>query len=97
GLGLGAYLNQGSSFNDMPMVMSAIFLILLVGVGIELIVSARYIDRTTTHWYDEVGVLVHADNDLLPAINRVAVAIGQRRFVVTDVTAGRTRAFAQSD
>ncbi|GAB3875725.1 ABC transporter permease [Kibdelosporangium lantanae] len=38
GLGLGAYLNQGSSFNDMPMVMSAIFLILLVGVGIELIV-----------------------------------------------------------
>ncbi|GAB3902374.1 hypothetical protein GCM10029964_092750 [Kibdelosporangium lantanae] len=61
------------------------------------IVSARYIDRTTTHWYDEVGVLVHADNDLLPAINRVAVAIGQRRFVVTDVTAGRTRAFAQSD
>jgi NitT/TauT family transport system permease protein len=38
GLGLGAYLNQGSSFNDMPTVMAAIFLILLVGVGIELLV-----------------------------------------------------------
>ncbi|WP_370947487.1 ABC transporter permease [Amycolatopsis sp. cg5] len=38
GIGLGAYLNQGSSFNDMPTVMAAIFLILLVGVGIELIV-----------------------------------------------------------
>jgi len=38
GLGLGAYLNQGSSYNDMPTVMAAIFLILLVGVGIELLV-----------------------------------------------------------
>src|SRR5437588_7840059 len=44
GLGLGAYLNQGSSFNDMPMVMAAIFLILLVGVGIELVVF-RPIER----------------------------------------------------
>jgi NitT/TauT family transport system permease protein len=38
GLGLGAYLNQGSSFNDMSMVMAAILLILLVGIGIELLV-----------------------------------------------------------
>jgi NitT/TauT family transport system permease protein len=38
GLGLGAYLNQGSSYNDMAMVMAAIFLILLVGIGIELLV-----------------------------------------------------------
>jgi NitT/TauT family transport system permease protein len=45
GLGLGAYLNQGSSFNDMSMVMAAIFLILLVGVGIELLVF-RPIERT---------------------------------------------------
>ncbi|ANN19952.1 sulfate ABC transporter permease [Amycolatopsis orientalis] len=38
GKGLGAYLNEGSSFNSMEAVISAIFLILLVGVGIELIV-----------------------------------------------------------
>jgi NitT/TauT family transport system permease protein len=44
GLGLGAYLNQGSSFNDMPMVLAAIFLILLVGIGIELLVF-RPIER----------------------------------------------------
>ncbi|MEC3977615.1 ABC transporter permease [Amycolatopsis sp. H20-H5] len=36
GTGLGTYLNQGSSFNSMPAVIAAIFLILLVGVGIEL-------------------------------------------------------------
>jgi NitT/TauT family transport system permease protein len=44
GLGLGAYLNEGSSFNDMPTVLAAIFLILLVGIGIELIVF-RPIER----------------------------------------------------
>ncbi|MBB5855802.1 ABC transporter permease [Amycolatopsis umgeniensis] len=38
GKGLGAYLNEGSSFNSMEGVISAIFLILLVGVGIELLV-----------------------------------------------------------
>jgi NitT/TauT family transport system permease protein len=36
GVGLGAYLEQGSNFNNMPMVIAAIFLILLVGIGIEL-------------------------------------------------------------
>jgi sulfonate transport system permease protein len=38
GFGLGAYLKQGSDFNDMPSVIAAIFLILLVGIGIELLV-----------------------------------------------------------
>jgi NitT/TauT family transport system permease protein len=38
GIGLGAYLNQGSSFNSMTTVIAAIFLILLVGVGIDLAV-----------------------------------------------------------
>ena len=38
GLGLGAYLDQGRSFSDMPTVLSAIFLILFVGVGIDLLV-----------------------------------------------------------
>jgi NitT/TauT family transport system permease protein len=38
GVGLGTYLEDGSSFNNMQGVIAAIFLILLVGVGIELIV-----------------------------------------------------------
>jgi NitT/TauT family transport system permease protein len=38
GIGLGAYLKEGSDFNSMPGVIAAIFLILLVGVGIELLV-----------------------------------------------------------
>jgi NitT/TauT family transport system permease protein len=38
GEGLGAYLKHGSDFNSMPTVIAAIFLILLVGVGIELLV-----------------------------------------------------------
>ncbi|MEU3269735.1 ABC transporter permease [Saccharomonospora sp. NPDC006951] len=38
GIGLGAYLSQGQDFNDMPKVLAAIFLILIVGVGIDLLV-----------------------------------------------------------
>jgi NitT/TauT family transport system permease protein len=38
GKGLGAYLEDGRSLNDMPTVISAIVLILIVGVGIELLV-----------------------------------------------------------
>ncbi|MEU6644029.1 ABC transporter permease [Saccharomonospora sp. NPDC046836] len=38
GIGLGAYLSHGQNFNDMPKVLAAIFLILLVGVGIDLLV-----------------------------------------------------------
>ena len=38
GFGLGAFLKQGSDFNDMPSVIAAIFLILIVGIGIELLV-----------------------------------------------------------
>lgn len=37
GFGLGAYLNQGQSLSDMPSVMAAIILILIVGIGVELI------------------------------------------------------------
>jgi NitT/TauT family transport system permease protein len=44
GFGLGAYLKQGSDFNDMPTVIAAIFLILIVGIGIELLVF-RPIER----------------------------------------------------
>ncbi|AIJ21977.1 MULTISPECIES: ABC transporter permease [Amycolatopsis] len=38
GKGLGAYLDDGRFLNDMSTVIAAIFLILLVGVGIELLV-----------------------------------------------------------
>jgi NitT/TauT family transport system permease protein len=44
GFGLGAYLKQGSDFSDMPGVIAAIFLILIVGIGIELLVF-RPIER----------------------------------------------------
>src|SRR5918992_2198736 len=44
GIGLGAYLKEGSDFNSMPGVIAAIFLILLVGIGIELLVF-RPIER----------------------------------------------------
>jgi NitT/TauT family transport system permease protein len=38
GTGLGQFLHNGSSLNDMSMVMAAILLIFFVGVGIELLV-----------------------------------------------------------
>jgi len=38
GIGLGAYLEEGSNLNNMPKVIAAIFLILIVGIGIELLV-----------------------------------------------------------
>jgi NitT/TauT family transport system permease protein len=44
GVGLGAYLEEGSNLNSMPMVIAAIFLILLVGIGIELLIF-RPIER----------------------------------------------------
>ena len=37
GFGLGAFLDNGRQLSDMPMVMAAIFMILLVGIGIELL------------------------------------------------------------
>ncbi|MFI9380183.1 ABC transporter permease [Kutzneria sp. NPDC052558] len=38
GKGLGAFLEDGRALSDMPTVIAAIFLILLVGIGIELLV-----------------------------------------------------------
>jgi len=45
GFGLGAFLDQGRALSDMPMVMAAIFLILLVGIGIELM-AFRPLERS---------------------------------------------------
>ncbi len=44
GIGLGTYLKHGSDFNSMPGVIAAILLILLVGVGVELL-GFRPIER----------------------------------------------------
>ena len=38
GEGLGQYLQNGQSLSDMPTVIAAIVLILLVGIGVELLV-----------------------------------------------------------
>ncbi|MFC5951858.1 ABC transporter permease [Pseudonocardia lutea] len=38
GVGLGAYLKDGSDFNDIAGVFSAVLLILVVGIGVELLV-----------------------------------------------------------
>jgi len=40
GLGLGGYLDIGRELNDMSWVLSGIFLILVVGIAVELIVFA---------------------------------------------------------
>src|SRR5215207_7001161 len=45
GFGLGAFLDSGRSLSDMPMVMAAIFLILILGIGIELLVF-RPVERS---------------------------------------------------
>lgn len=37
GYGLGQLMNQGRDLGDMPMMLTAVFLILLVGIGIELL------------------------------------------------------------
>jgi NitT/TauT family transport system permease protein len=48
GQGLGQYLENGRSFSDMPTVMAAIILILLVGIGIDLLVF-RPLERYVLH------------------------------------------------
>nr|BFF00482.1 ABC transporter permease [Streptoalloteichus tenebrarius] len=44
GLGLGAFLQNGQALSDMPQVIAAILLILLVGVGVELL-AFRPVER----------------------------------------------------
>jgi NitT/TauT family transport system permease protein len=49
GNGLGQYLENGRSLNDMAMVIAAIALILLVGIGIDVILFRpveRYVLRS---------------------------------------------------
>jgi NitT/TauT family transport system permease protein len=45
GFGLGAFLDNGRALSDMPMVIAAIFLILLVGIGIDLLLF-RPVERS---------------------------------------------------
>jgi ABC-type nitrate/sulfonate/bicarbonate transport system, permease component len=48
GVGLGAYLKEGSDLSSMPTVIAAIFLILVVGIGIELLIF-RPVERRVLH------------------------------------------------
>jgi NitT/TauT family transport system permease protein len=48
GQGLGQYLQDGSSLNDMPTVIAAVVLILFVGIGIDLLVF-RPLERWVLH------------------------------------------------
>lgn len=48
GEGLGQYLENGRSLNDMPTVMSAIILVLIVGIGVDLLVF-RPLERWVLH------------------------------------------------
>lgn len=56
GLGLGAYLDQGRFFNDMPTVIAAILLILFVGIGIELL-AFRPLERAVLRARGLTGAL----------------------------------------
>lgn len=56
GFGLGAYLNEGSNFNDMAEVITAILLILIVGIGIDLLVF-RPIERAVLRARGLTGAL----------------------------------------
>ncbi|WP_406281184.1 ABC transporter permease [Embleya sp. NBC_00896] len=40
GFGLGQLMDQGRNLGDMPMMLTAVFMILIVGIGIELLVFA---------------------------------------------------------
>lgn len=56
------------------------------------LVSARQ-TAADLFWYDEVGVVLHAQDRLLPAITETAKAFAQQRFVVTDLNAQQTRVY----
>lgn len=58
------------------------------------LVSARRINDSV-RWYDEIGVIIHAPDHLLPTITNLAHAFAQHRFVVTDLAENRTYALAQ--
>jgi NitT/TauT family transport system permease protein len=56
GLGLGQFLHNGQSLNDISMVIAAIFLILLVGIGIELLLF-RPLERSVLRARGLTGAL----------------------------------------
>ncbi|MFE7114336.1 hypothetical protein ACFU99_02785 [Streptomyces sp. NPDC057654] len=53
------------------------------------LVSARLVDDAV-RWYAEDGVLVRAEDRLLPAIEEAALDCAQHRYVVTHLAAQRT-------
>ncbi|WP_043684350.1 hypothetical protein [Streptomyces xylophagus] len=56
--------------------------------------SARLVGHAV-HWYAEDGVVVHAEDRLLPAVENVALNCAQHRYVVTHLTEQRTYALQQ--
>ncbi|SHF42830.1 ABC transporter permease [Streptoalloteichus hindustanus] len=56
GLGLGAFLQHGQALSDMTQVIAAILLILLVGIGVELL-AFRPVERRVLRARGLVGVL----------------------------------------
>ncbi|MEU9189851.1 hypothetical protein AB0D14_36010 [Streptomyces sp. NPDC048484] len=59
------------------------------------LVSARLVDRAV-RWYEETGVIVHAEERLSAAIEAAAFHCAQERYVVTHLTERRTYALQQS-
>ncbi|WP_157876769.1 hypothetical protein [Streptomyces graminilatus] len=58
------------------------------------LVSARLVDQTV-RWYEETGVVVHAEVRLSAAIEAGAVSCAQDRYVVTHLTERRTYVLQQ--
>ncbi|GGM53124.1 sulfate ABC transporter permease [Longimycelium tulufanense] len=56
GLGLGAFLHNGQALSDMPQVIAAVLMILLVGIGVELL-AFRPVERRVLRARGLAGVL----------------------------------------
>ncbi|MFD9190367.1 hypothetical protein ACFWCA_19315 [Streptomyces phaeochromogenes] len=53
--------------------------------------SARFVDHAV-RWYEETGVVIHAEDRLLVAIEAAAFSCVQDRYVVTHLSERRTYA-----
>ncbi|WP_416875862.1 hypothetical protein [Kitasatospora sp. SC0581] len=58
------------------------------------LVSARLVDHAV-RWYEEDGVVIHAESRLLPTVGAAARTCAQHRYVVTDLAEQRTYALQQ--
>ncbi|MFE7119030.1 hypothetical protein ACFU99_26790 [Streptomyces sp. NPDC057654] len=58
------------------------------------LISARFVDDAV-RWYAEDGVIVRAEDRLLPAIEEAALSCAQQRYVVTHLAHQRTYVLQQ--